>query len=182
VRAKSYKGYVLRMRRDKTARIIEIFGPACSDIALSTAASVAEAKRWIDDYIDLEQTIAHLVDRKKGLDIDSPEYQLINRELTGLRYSREEAGGIIEDLDPFGWGATCRPLAATPATEPRRVLPFRKRSQQKQDSEELNEREQRKLDPRRQDLVRRIVAAHPETKWGPKELQELHDELEAWGE
>jgi hypothetical protein len=32
------------------------------------------------------------------------------------------------------------------------------------------------------DLVRRILAGHPETKWGPKELQELHDELEAWGE
>jgi len=44
------------------------------------------------------------------------------------------------------------------------------------------EREQRKLDPRRQDLVRRIVEGHPETKWGPKELQELHDEPEAWGE
>ena len=28
------------------------------------------------------------------------------------------------------------------------------------------EREQRKLDPKRQDLVRRIVAGHPETKWG----------------
>ena len=25
----------------------------------------------------------------------------------GLRYSYEDAGGIIEDLDPFGWGATC---------------------------------------------------------------------------
>jgi hypothetical protein len=44
------------------------------------------------------------------------------------------------------------------------------------------EREQRKLDPKRQDLVRRIVAGHPETKWGAKELQKLHDELEAWGE
>jgi hypothetical protein len=40
----------------------------------------------------------------------------------GLRYSYEEAGGIIEDLD-FDWGATC--LAASPATEPRQVLPFR---------------------------------------------------------
>ena len=47
---------------------------------------------------------------------------------------------------------------------------------------ELEEREQRKLDPRRQELVRQIVANHPETKWGPKELQELHDELEAWRE
>jgi hypothetical protein len=77
---------------------------------------VAEAKRWIDD----------LVDRKKVLDIDSPEYQLINRMLTKLRYSHEDAGGIIEDLDPFGWGATCRRLESTPATEPRQVLPFRR--------------------------------------------------------
>jgi hypothetical protein len=38
--------------------------------------------------------------RKKKLDLDSPERQLINRTLTGLRYSYEEAGG-----------ATCRPLA-----------------------------------------------------------------------
>ena len=68
------------------------------------------------------------------------------------------------------------------ATGPRHVLPFRKRSQQKPDSEELRAREQRKLDPRRQDLVRRIVEGHPETKWGPEELQKLHDELEAWGE
>jgi hypothetical protein len=76
--------------------------------------------------MDLEKIIDDLVYRKKNLDLDSPEYQLINRILTGLRYSREEAGGIIEDLDPFGWGATCRPLAATPATEPRQVLPFRR--------------------------------------------------------
>jgi hypothetical protein len=122
--AGGYKGYVLRLRRDKTARIIEIFGSACSDIALSTATTVAEAKRWIDGYIDLEQTIANLVDRKKELDIGSPEYQLINRILTGLRYSYEDAGGIIEDLD-FDWGATCRPAVASPSTEPRQVLPFR---------------------------------------------------------
>ena len=74
--------------------------------------------------IDLERTIADLVDRKKGLDIDSPEYQLINRMLTKLRYSHEDAGGIIEDLD-FDWGSTCRPLAATPTTEGQ-VLPFRR--------------------------------------------------------
>ncbi len=134
--------------------------------------------------MDLEKIIDDLVYRKKNLDFDSPEYQLINRILTGLRYSYEDAGGIIEDLDPFGWGATCRPLAATPAQGPREVLPFRTRTivKPQQDSEELKEREQRKLDPRRQDLVRRIVAGHTETKWGPKELQELHDELEAWGE
>jgi hypothetical protein len=141
---------------------------------------VAEAKLWIDDYIKLEQTIADLIDRKKNLPEDSAEYQLIERELRGLRYSREEAGGIMEDLDHFGWGGYCRPLPATTATEPRQVLPFRKRSQQKQDSEELKEREQRKVDPRRQALVRQIAAGHPE--WGPKELQELHNELDEWGE
>jgi hypothetical protein len=92
---------------------------------LSTAASVAEAKRWIDGYIDLEQTIDDLVYRKKNLDLDSAECQFIDRVLTGLRYSYEEAAGIIEDLDPFGWGATCRPLESTPTTEPRRILPFR---------------------------------------------------------
>ncbi len=39
----------------------------------------------------------------------------------------------------------------------------------------------RKADPRRQELVRRIVAGHPETKWDSEALQRLHDELEAWG-
>jgi hypothetical protein len=119
----NYKGYVLRLRRDKNnTRILEIFGPACSDFALSTATSVAEAKCWIDWYIDPEHTIDDLVYRKKSLDIDSPEYQFIDRVLTGLRYSCEEAGGIIEDLDPFGWGGSCRPLESSPATEPRQVL------------------------------------------------------------
>jgi hypothetical protein len=89
---------------------------------------------------------------------------------------------LIEDVDP-DWGTTFRrPAVASPSTEQRQALPFRKRSQQKQDSEELKERELRKLDPRRQELVRQVVVAHPETKWGPKELQKLHDELEAWGE
>ena len=49
--------------------------------------------------MDLEQTIDALVHRKKNLDLDSPERRFINRILTGLRYSYEEAGGIIEDLD-----------------------------------------------------------------------------------
>jgi hypothetical protein len=52
--------------------------------------------------IGIDQSIADLVDRKKALDVDSAENQLINRMLTKLRYSCEEAGGIIEDLDPFG--------------------------------------------------------------------------------
>src|SRR5262249_21722401 len=61
---------------------------------------------------------------QEKLDLDCPERQLINRILTGLRYSYEDAGGIIEDLD-FDWGATCRPLASSTPTEPRQVLPFR---------------------------------------------------------
>jgi hypothetical protein len=76
--------------------------------------------------MDLEKIIDELVYRRKLLPLDSAERQFIERELTGLRYSREEAGGIIEDLDPFGWGATCRPFEASPSTEPRRVLPFRR--------------------------------------------------------
>jgi hypothetical protein len=48
--------------------------------------------------------------------------------------------------------------------------------------EELKAREQRKLDPRRQDLVRRIVEGHPETKWDSEALQRLHDDLDVWGE
>jgi hypothetical protein len=48
--------------------------------------------------MDLEKIIDDLVYRKKNLDLDSLEYQLINRILTGLRYSREEGGGIIEDF------------------------------------------------------------------------------------
>ena len=119
-----YRTFELR-RRDKNS-IVEIFRPAYCDMAVSTAASVVEAKRWIDDYIDLEQTIADLIDRKKKLPEDSAEYQLIERELTGLRYSCEEAGGIMEDLDHFGWGGYCRPLESSPATEPRQVLPFRR--------------------------------------------------------
>jgi hypothetical protein len=57
--------------------------------------------------VDLEKIIDDLVYRKKNLDLDSAEYQFIDRVLTGLRYSYEDAGGIIEDLDTFGWDATC---------------------------------------------------------------------------
>jgi hypothetical protein len=75
--------------------------------------------------MDLEQTIDALVYRKKKLDLDSPERQLINRILTGLRYSYEDTGGIIEDLD-FDWGATVRLAddAQSPRPADSRVLPF----------------------------------------------------------
>jgi hypothetical protein len=83
--------------------------------------------------MDLEQTIDALVYRKKKLDLDSPERRFINRILTGLRYSYEEAGGIIEDLD-FDWGATCRPLARRPhdSGEPDADAPKRDPSNNKQ--------------------------------------------------
>jgi hypothetical protein len=74
--------------------------------------------------MDLEQIIDDLVYCKEKLDLDSPERRFINRILTSLRYSYEDAGGIIEDLDR-DWGATCRPLASSTATGPRQVLPFR---------------------------------------------------------
>jgi len=55
-----------------------------------------------------------MIDRKRDLDEGSAEYRMIIRQLTGLRYTREEAGGIIEDPDPMGWGA-CRTLPAAEA-------------------------------------------------------------------
>jgi hypothetical protein len=47
----------------------------------------------------LEKIIADLVDHKQNA--SDAEVELINRQLTNLCYSYEEAGGIIEDLDPF---------------------------------------------------------------------------------
>jgi hypothetical protein len=44
--------------------------------------------------MNLEQIIDELVYRKKKLDLDSPERQFIDRVLTGLCYSHEDAGGI----------------------------------------------------------------------------------------
>jgi hypothetical protein len=97
-----------------------------SVVAQLLCAQPVTVKR--ETTMDLEKIIYDLVYRKKNLDLDSPEYQLINRILTGLRYSYEDAGGIIEDLD-FDWGATCRPLAVSAATEPRQVLLFRRSGQ-----------------------------------------------------
>ena len=80
----------------------------------------------------LEQTISDLVERKNAAPEGSAEYRFALRQLTGLRYSREEAGPIIEDLDPF-WGAECHPLPiADSSTDPQahqvRVLPLHCRS------------------------------------------------------
>jgi hypothetical protein len=45
-------------------------------------------------------------------------------------------------------------------------------------AKEQRERERRKQDPKQQAL-KQIADQHPE--WGPKELEELHQELEAGG-
>jgi hypothetical protein len=57
---------------------------------------------------DLKAIIAGLVERKNAAAPQSAERRMITRQLQGLRYSCEEAGGIIEDLD-FDWGSYCHP-------------------------------------------------------------------------
>jgi len=52
---------------------------------------------------DLKKIIAELVERKQGA--SKAERAMINGVLNGLRYSYEDAGGIWESLDPFGWRA-----------------------------------------------------------------------------
>ena len=59
---------------------------------------------------ELEVIIRALVKRKNALPMDTPEYTFYERQLRALRYSHEEAGGIIEEADPQGWGCYCRPL------------------------------------------------------------------------
>ena len=58
---------------------------------------------------DLERTITKLVIRKEAAVPGSAEYRMAVRQLTGLRYTREKAGGIIEELDP-DWGSYCHRL------------------------------------------------------------------------
>lgn len=66
---------------------------------------------------DLEKTIADLVERKNAAPRDSSEHAFYERQLRALRYSREEAGDIIEGADPMDWGCYCRPLAETECPE-----------------------------------------------------------------
>jgi hypothetical protein len=60
-------------------------GASAGDRLLSRVQLVT-AKRPNEVTMDLEKIIDELVYRKKKLDLDSPERQLINRILTGLRY------------------------------------------------------------------------------------------------
>ena len=59
---------------------------------------------------NLERTIAKLIARKNAAEPGSAEHRMAVRQLIGLRYSREEAGPIIEDLDPIEWGGSCHRL------------------------------------------------------------------------
>ncbi len=62
----------------------------------------------MEDEQQLERVIRDLVERKNAARDDSPEQAFYERQLRALRYTYEEAGGIIEDADPMGWGAYCR--------------------------------------------------------------------------
>jgi hypothetical protein len=53
---------------------------------------------------ELEAVIAALVERKNAAADGSAERRFLIRQLAGLRYSRELAGPIIENLDPY-WGS-----------------------------------------------------------------------------
>ena len=64
------------------------------------------------DLRELAETIAALIKRKKALPEGSAERALIVRELTVLRYSREDAGGIIEDLGSVRLGGDVPPAAS----------------------------------------------------------------------
>ncbi|WP_315742216.1 hypothetical protein [Bradyrhizobium sp. SZCCHNR1075] len=52
-----------------------------------------------------------MIDRKRDLSRRSAEYRFIIRRLTDPAYTREEAGGIIEDYMPMYWDLTCRDRA-----------------------------------------------------------------------
>lgn len=76
---------------------------------------------------ELEKTIADLIERPEG----SAARRLAVRELAGLRYSREEAGVIIESLDPH-WGDECVPNPGVdPGTPTGMVLPLQRRQRRK---------------------------------------------------
>ena len=53
-----------------------------------------------DDLANLRKTIADLIEAKHEAVEDGPERRFMVRRLADLRFSREEAGGIIKDLDP----------------------------------------------------------------------------------
>ncbi len=58
----------------------------------------------MDDLEDLEKILIELIDRKNAAPEGSAERRMALRQIAGLRHTREEAGPMIEDLDPFAWG------------------------------------------------------------------------------
>jgi hypothetical protein len=70
----------------------------------------------MDEDEDLETVIRRLVKEKNSVPEDSARYRFLIRQLSALRYSRKEAGGIIEDVDPF-WGDEATPLEETKEPE-----------------------------------------------------------------
>lgn len=59
--------------------------------------------RHPQDEEELERIIEAVVDRKKAAEFDSAEWRMADRQLKGLRYTYEEAGPIIEELDWYGY-------------------------------------------------------------------------------
>jgi hypothetical protein len=53
---------------------------------------------------ELERVIAALIERRYAAAEGSAVHRMAERQLRGLRYTYEEAGGIIEELDPE-WGS-----------------------------------------------------------------------------
>jgi len=62
---------------------------------------------------NLEAVITALVERKNAAGIGSAEHAFCERQLRFLRYRYEDAGDLIEGIDPDHWGCYCRPLAAS---------------------------------------------------------------------
>jgi hypothetical protein len=75
---------------------------------------------------ELEKTIRDLVERKNAAREGSAAWAFYRRQLQALRYRYEEAGGIIEEVDEWGWGSYCHPLADTEAPSGL-VLPLARR-------------------------------------------------------
>ena len=64
--------------------------------------------------LELEKTIADLIEHKNVAPEGSAGYRLAVSELAGLRFSREEAGPIMEDLEPVGAGSYVPAASAAP--------------------------------------------------------------------
>jgi hypothetical protein len=73
---------------------------------------------------ELEEMITELIEARDAAEKGSAEYVMARRQLAGLRFTYENAGPIMEDLDPWGFGASCwGPDAADPEGS---VLPMRR--------------------------------------------------------